>query len=58
MRFSRSYIYAVAIAAVNLAVTFGLSVTVDQLAGINTFLAVVLGVHAAYQDPRVPVGKQ
>lgn len=57
-KLSRHYVYAVAIAAVNLAVLFGAPLAHDQEAGISLFLAVVLGVDAAYNDPRVPVGRK
>lgn len=54
---NRNYLYAVAIAAVNLAVLFGLPLSHAQEAGITAFLAVLLGADAAYNDPRVPVGR-
>ena len=58
MHVTRAYLYAVLIAAVNLAVLFGLPITHDQEAGVSLFLAVVFGVDTAYNDPRIPVGKQ
>lgn len=55
---TRTYLYAVALAAVNLAVLFGVPLAHDQEAGISLFLAVVFGVDAAYNDPRVPIGRK
>lgn len=51
-----SIVTGVVIAALNLAVLFGLGLSVDQLAGITAFLAAVGGAIHSWFNPNVPIG--
>ena len=51
-----SIVTGVIIAAINLAVLFGVHLTPDQLAGINTLLAVVGAAIHSWYNPNVPFG--
>jgi hypothetical protein len=53
-----SIVTGVVIAALNLAVLFGFDLSVDQLAGITTFLAAVGGAIHGWVNPDVPFGNQ
>jgi uncharacterized membrane protein len=44
------------VAAVNLAVLFGLDLSVDQLAGITAFVTAVGGAVHSWVNPSVPFG--
>lgn len=48
----------VILAAFNLAVLFGLHLTADQLAGINTFLTTVGGAIYGWFHPDAPYGER
>lgn len=51
-----SIVTGVVIAALNLAVLFGLDLSTDQLAGITTFLTAVGGAIHGWYNPNVPIG--
>ena len=46
------------LAIVNVFVLFGLSITVEQLAGINTALIACAAAVLAWFSPRVPIGRK
>ncbi len=48
---------AAVMAAVNLAVLFGVELTDEQLAGINTLVVAVGALVHSFFNPAVPIGK-
>lgn len=45
------------IAVINVAILFGVSITVEQLAGINTALIALAAAILAWFNPKVPIGE-
>lgn len=54
---NKLYLFAVVTAALGLAQVFGAPLSDAEYGGVQTFLAVLFGVKAGWDDPRIPIGK-